>query len=127
MRFLKNTLDERLIATSANFETVPIGDCYDRNGQEIDMEENGEYDVVAYNYHDGHNWKSIIINTDGGEFIEWEEIEGEEAEKLKKALEEKEFIKEERGIEYYSSGDYEITRSRFTTAWEDFEINTKNY
>lgn len=121
MKILKNEKDQ-IIATSAKFELMPVSETYDRYGQLISEEESGGYDVLAYNYWDGNNWKTIRLEDDY-DSVEWEELSEEESKPYLAAIENKEFLHEKEGVKWYKGDDYYLAYSLFASSWEDFSFH----
>lgn len=70
--------------------------------------------VFAWNYFDGNNWKSIIINDDTSDLeANYEEVESKEAGEILKAFESVQFGQHERGLCTIESGEYIFTHSLF--------------
>ena len=68
---------------------------------------------------DGHNWKSIIVDTEIGE-PEWSLVEFDED-----ILEEMEEVRTANGFTVYETDEYEIISSQFVDAWEKYSIIKK--
>jgi hypothetical protein len=73
----------------------------------------------GFNVWDGHNWKSIIVNTQIGE-PEWSIVDFDENE-----LEDMEEVRTGNGFTVYETDKYEITSSQFVDAWETYSIIEK--
>jgi hypothetical protein len=78
-------------------------------------------DVKAYNYWDGHNWRTLVLETDYG-YPDLEEVRGEEAEAILTAYEDKEFSHEGFGSKTYKSGKYTFVETQFASDWYDAEV-----
>lgn len=80
----------------------------------------------GFNYHDGHNWRTVSVSTidDDNEY----EIEGDEEiiARLNEALENKEFHHETPGIKVYRHKDVEIKDSCWQGTWEDYTLTIDN-
>lgn len=77
-------------------------------------DENESYtEALVYNFWNGHNWQSIIISCDSDESVNYEEIEGKEAEDILKAFEGVQFGQHERGLCTVESGEFVFTHSLF--------------
>ena len=78
--------------------------------------------LKGFNYWDGSNWATVSVEADYGEtshtLIEDEEL----IEKLNKAIDEKEFVKEGFGTETYKTDEYVIVQSNFQGNFESYEI-----
>jgi hypothetical protein len=73
----------------------------------------------GFNVWDGHNWKSIIVNTQIGE-PEWSIVDFDENE-----LDDKEEVRTGNGFTVYETDKYEIISSQFVDAWETYSIIKK--
>jgi hypothetical protein len=73
----------------------------------------------GFNVWDGHNWKSIIVDTQIGE-PEWSIVDFDENE-----LDGKEEVRTGNGFTVYETDKYEITSSQFVDAWETYSIIEK--
>lgn len=73
----------------------------------------------GFNVWDGHNWKSIIVDTQIGE-PEWSIVDFDENE-----LEDMEEVRTGNGFTVYETDKYEITSSQFVDAWETYSIIEK--
>ena len=73
----------------------------------------------GFNVWDGHNWKSIIVDTEIGE-PEWSIVEFDED-----ILDEMEEVRTGNGFTVYETDEYEITSSQFVDAWEKYSIIKK--
>lgn len=70
--------------------------------------------VLVWNYFDGHNWKSIILDDDtSGLEANYEEVESKEAEEILKAFEGVKFEQHECGLCTVESGEFIFTHSLF--------------
>lgn len=99
--------------------------CFETNDAIIDaileLEENVDYEycadlVLAYNYWDGNNWASIILEShtfDSG----WEILDN--SDDIIKEYDKKEFYKEYSGLRAYKSDNYTFCVSQFSSSWED--------
>lgn len=77
-------------------------------------EENESYtEALVYNFWNGHNWQSIILDCDIDEGVNYEEIESEEAEEILKAFEGVEFGQYKCGLRSVEVGDLVFTHSLF--------------
>lgn len=82
--------------------------------------ENVQYTTCqGFNVWDGHNWKSIIVDTQIGE-PEWSIVDFDENE-----LEDMEEVRTGNGFTVYETDKYEITSSQFVDAWETYSIIEK--
>lgn len=70
-------------------------------------------EAIAYNFWNGHNWQSIILDSDIDEAINYEEIESKEAEEILNAFEEVEFGQHERGLCSVKVDNFVFTHSLF--------------
>lgn len=122
MRIFENNTTGEVVATSAKFEVMPVSETYDKYGQEVDADElGGDYDVTAYNYFDGSNWQTIIIEDDCG-YVEWDEITGQDAKPYLKAIKKRKEIGEGFGLTYYKHKDLTFVKSQFASSWEDYRF-----
>lgn len=117
---------EILVAKKEWFETKSIGDCYDSNGQPIDTEEVGDYEVEVYNYHDGSNFQSIVLDSPADEDIDFDIVK-DEAQILEmwQAVETKSYVQNKNGYTYYESGNFNLTQSHWQGSWALFTITEK--
>jgi hypothetical protein len=127
--FLTNPNDQDspvYVAKKEWFETMSIGDTYGTYGQSVDTDECGEYDVRAYNFHNGSNWESVIIESIIDEDIDFDVIADEKLiSEYWEAIEKKRYDKEEKGIVYFKYDDFLIRKSNWQGSWALFEINEK--
>lgn len=115
-----------VVAKKEWFTDKSIGDTYTTYGQSVDTDEVGEYDVLAYNYHDGNNWQSIILNSPQDEDIDFDIISEQDAIlSMWEAIESNEFVKEHKGIRYYVSEKFTLTHSAWQGSWALFTIEEK--
>lgn len=114
------------VAKKEWFSEMSIGDCYAAYGQSIDIDECGEYNVTAYNFHNGSNWESVILESPCDEEIDYEVITDEKLIlQYWEAIENKSYDKEEKGFQYYEYDNFEIVKSNWQSSWSAFEINEK--
>lgn len=77
-------------------------------------EENESYTgALVYNFWDGHNWQSIVLDCDIDEAVNYEEIESKEAKEILKAFEGVEFGQHECGLCSVEVGDLVFIHSLF--------------
>jgi hypothetical protein len=114
------------VAKKEWFSEMSIGDCYAAYGQNIDTDECGEYEVTAYNFHNGSNWESVILQSPCDEEIDFEVIT-DEALILAywQAIEDKSYDREGKGFTYYETEKFTISDSHWQGSWSAFEINEK--
>lgn len=76
----------------------------------------------GFNYWDGNNWASVIVEYENGsEEAPFEIVSDEDLIKeLNNAIEEKTYVKNEFGEKIYHSGKYKVTYSQFASSWEDY-------
>lgn len=109
---------------AAGFEFEEDGDIDDFTGSDdkkvkefvsVWRESNESHvQVLAWNYFNGHNWQSIILDDDTSDLeANYEEVESKEAEEILKAFESVQFGQHERGLCTIESGEYIFTHSLF--------------
>ena len=120
---LKSTENDSFyIVESSNFERMSIFNTYGRYGQKICKEEDGFRIVTGMNYHDGHNWQTIVITDPYAPYFDYEKVTGTLRDKVLKAFENKQFDSENRGVKTYKYKDVIITVSAWAGAWYDAEV-----
>jgi hypothetical protein len=110
------------------FSKTSIGETFDNTGQKIDIEEVGDYQVVAYNYFDGHKMASVIIASDIEEARHFDIVTDTALiEKYWEVVDNKERSHEEQGIVYYNcqNPDYEVTKSIWQGTFSICRIHEK--
>ena len=94
------------------------------------LEEGVDYDVTStwvkgFNYWDGSNWKSIIVEREhtGRDNTSHQILDDQELiARLNEVIENKKFVKSGFGKEVYQSGNWEIVVSNFQGSWATYEI-----
>jgi hypothetical protein len=114
---------------------VEIGDpiyCTDQRFYELrcEVEEGVDYSlesetVIAYNYWDENNWKTIVLEHPFGHYPDIELCSLEETEPLLAEFETKEFSHSGFGTETFTSENYLFVRNQFASSWEDYEVIIK--
>lgn len=118
--------DSIIVAKKEWFETMSIGDTYGNYGQIIDTEECGEYDVKAYNFFNGSNWESVIIESIIDEDIDFNVITDESLIlKYWQAIEDKSYVNEDKGYTNFETEDFKIIKSHWAGTFAEFTIEEK--
>lgn len=101
---------------------------YDAIQRSADLKEGLDYEVYAswvkgFNYWDGSNWKSVIVEREHTDNVTNEILDDEELIKeLNQAIEDKSFTGSTFGNLYYESGNYEIVVNNHQGRWAIYEI-----
>jgi hypothetical protein len=78
--------------------------------------------LKGFNYWDGSNWATVSVDADYGDtshkLIEDEEL----IQKLNKAIQDMEFVKEGFGKQTFKTDEYVIIQSQFADAFESYKI-----
>jgi len=110
-----------------------IGDSFyvtDENFYKVihddELEEGIDYrifspEVIAYNYWDGRNWKTVVLETDFG-YPDLEEVEEDLSKEILDAYETKELSHEGFGSRTYKSGRFTFVETAFASDWYTAEV-----
>lgn len=127
---------------ASGFTQKGISETYDNYGQQAEVQycddvckvdavgeplpECGcvENTVRAMNYHDGNNFRTIIIQSDDFD-CNYSEVGGEERADILTALRNAEFAGESTGIQEYKGGNYVISRSQWQGDWALYTLTEK--
>jgi hypothetical protein len=85
--------------------------------------EEGHQTVIGYQYWDGHNHRTMILDDEFGE-ADLERVEEELEKEILDDLEKKERVKDDRGLTIYEGEKYYFIESHYTNAWERYEVMT---
>lgn len=133
--FIYDTYDEKvLVAKPEWFKTMPACELYNQYGIPVDNDHEQDPDgeegdmicncgqVRAYNYFNGSNWQSVVIDADYD--LRYEEItDEEEIAKYENALAAMEFDNDRQtGYTVYTAPGFRIVESIWQGAWELFTI-----
>lgn len=108
-----------MVAKKEWFSTMSIGNTYGNYGVAVDEDEAGSYNVIAYNFHNGSNWESVILDSPCDEDIEFDQIEDKG---FTEAIHKKEYVKEENGYTYFKFKGLNVVQSHWQGSWALFEI-----
>lgn len=88
-------------------------------------EENSHYgECIGFNYHDGHNWRTVVVSNEFDDFRNYEVVDDEDLIKeLNEAVEESEFYKEGPGYSEYRYGKWSVISSQWQEHFEEFIIS----
>jgi hypothetical protein len=139
-----------LVAKRDWFKQMPISELFNEYGQSVEVErgcdycdtcseneENDKYScdceecienlpvVLAYNYWNGQNHASVVIEGEG-ETRYSEVTDEEEIARYEQALENMKHECERGGIDYFKAPGFDIQRSRFQGAWELYTITKRD-
>ncbi len=129
--FLYDTWNENQIIAARErwFKRLPICEIYNSYGQHdaetLDEHEETEGEcchetALIYNFHDGSNMKSAVLDVEGGRY---ESIEDDELiVKLQAAVDSKKYAKEATGYKIFSAPGYTIRASSWQGDWELYQI-----
>ena len=117
-----------LVAKTTWFKTIPTCELYSQYGLPVENnheEDGGEcccLEVRAYNYWNGSNWQSVVIEADYD--LRYSEIEDkEEIARYEAAIENMEFDNDDQtGYKVYTAPGFEITESAWQGDWELYTI-----
>lgn len=87
-----------LIVDKDLIKTVSRYKLYDKNGQQGELEDDGDDDVEAITIHDGHNWQSYTIDDDFLPFTDFKYLNEADCEDVLALLANAEWGDYERGI-----------------------------
>ena len=89
------------------------------------VEENSTYTTLkGFNYWDGNNWKTVVVEMEHGDCKSHQLVDDEDLiEELNKSIEEKEFLKKGHGMTCYRSGKWAIGVSQYQGDWESYQIS----
>jgi hypothetical protein len=73
--------------------------------------------VLAYTYHDGHNFRSVTLGLTPWGSADFDFVDSETETEILEAFEEKEFESETTGMRYYKSGKFKFTQSWWQGDW----------
>lgn len=85
----------------------------------------GKYSKIrsGFNYWDGHNWKTVVLEREHTDDISHEILENRElVEELNNAIENKEFLKSEFGKEIFQFEGLKIVINNCQGSWASYEI-----
>lgn len=80
---------------------------------------------VGYNYWDGRNWKTAILEPAEGDVADYVILEGEKAEAILAEAADPEFISSDKGVERYESANFIFLMSYFAGDWQKYEVLLK--
>ena len=111
---VKNANNEIFITNADNFQLVDATETYGNYGQRNDELEEG-WEVKAFTFHDGSNFKSFVLGED--EFPNSvNRLDSDKEADVLEAYEAADFPAEyERGIRTAESGNYEFRQSLFAS------------
>jgi hypothetical protein len=116
------------IVNEKNYKSVQLSNCYDSNGQKNGKDYKNLW-VKAHNYHDGHNWRSLILgeNYSNGGFVQAEREDDEELEsEILEDLKNKKSVGDSGGYQYYEGKKYSFIMSNWqTSGWEVYQVEEK--
>lgn len=101
------------------------------NGLEKEVHEDDDYTLfhdtcLAYNYWDGNNWKSVIIeHPHYDDACNYEVVDNELQAEINDAIENRVYEKEEGGVICFTSNEYSIIKSYFSNDFEEYQITLK--
>lgn len=79
----------------------------------------------GFNYWDGSNWKSVIVDYEYGE-ANFEIVDNEDLSKrLNEAIQNKQFLKEGFGAKYYETEEFEIEYNYCQGTWASYYLTEK--
>lgn len=78
----------------------------------------------GFNYWNGNNWKSVIIDFEHGAYTNFSKITDQDLiAELTKALQNKEFKKEGSGFTHYTYGKYKIQTTQYASDFSNYTIS----
>ena len=115
------------IITAFDFPEIYEQIVYGKNTLKVGVDFENEYQMCqAYNYHDGSNWKSIVVSYD---FHHWDISELVDDEdlisELNQAIEDRILESDGFGYKNYSSEKYRVAQSQFANNPFSWELTEK--
>lgn len=79
----------------------------------------------GFNYHDGHNWKTVSVACDYAEVSHDLVTDEKLIRSMNRAIKNRNYFKEEFGKRYYESRKYEIVQTQFPNDFSAYQITLK--
>jgi len=121
----KRTGEVLAVDTELYNECFPLSECYDDYGHPVDSEWAGDLVCNCIYYFDGSRFRTVILEIQGigNEQSDYRMIEDKKEIKLyDEVVENREYIETKEGFDYFKSGAYSLSSSRFASAFESFRI-----
>lgn len=120
----ENEEEEKVWVIGDTISAFDNTDLFDQFTEEEGFELN-QLDVTGFNYHDGHNWASIIVDFDNGEEAPYSYCDDELIEKFNAEVEDKEEIKKNSFGTTYETESFTLFDGNSAGDWAAYDVTLK--
>lgn len=123
----KNTFETVYLAIpSDKIKKMRVADTYDSYGNEVEDYDESDAMCEGFNFHNGCNWQSVIVNYEDGDDCHYEVVEDENlCKELNEAIENAVYISECSGVKTFETEEYIIEQSLHASAFETYSVREK--